>query len=942
MTHSNRYVLSVPAMLILFFAAPMPTTAAEQVTLPVRACMGIAKGIARDGKELVPVDIEGYYPAALLAFDTRILDAVGPLTVRQATLRLGIQYVRRIKRDAAVAPRLSVHKLIRSIDNYADGAKVSLTPGTDYKAEPWMTYALPDDVNSGDAIELPLPAATRGSDILATLQRGVVVLLERQGTTAIIQINFHGHTARGRNTTLRPRIDIEIESDNPKLDLRPAVGPQTGKYVTRKGSDFYYDSKPIRFLGINIHAGEWKTYESIDNYVNRLANMNINAVRLWATGNPRPFYTPESAAKGRMVESTKGDGSATDRYDYLVYKIQEAGLFIHNTALGSAGGRLEYWPGLDEVRHKKKEKGHDGAYYNVFPIMGYLHEGTLEADLTHIRLYLNRVNPYTGQRYAEMPVFATWELANENHTVAYLLEGRFEKWPPVYQQILQKRWNQWLTEKYTDRAGLLKAWGQLNDDEDPAGNTVQPAPTYKQVKDYPEPRGRDFVRFVQHLFISATQQREAMARSCAPTGVGINAAPIAANTHADLNMHAQYASSVGDFASVAVYQTPYTTQTDKPHYPWRPISTERPYFYNLNFQTIAGKPFTVYEHSFFRPYPYRAEWTPALMLLGAGLGWDSFYTYVFGQPWAICDGQTSDLSFLSKRLAIPADTTHRGYTSGFHHGNDEVLMASTALSAQAFINGIAPNREKTHVTFGRDAIDNLRYRHYSPGGPAAPVPDREMSGGETEWYNMPNLYRKFMHTSVRKQLTLAFDPQQDAPIAIKGELMDMTELNDEDRATLNASPDITWDPKNERIILDTPHSKIIVGFIRNGYTFKDGIKLGPINRDFAFFGIASRDGKPIAQSRDLILTLVSTSANTGYKFDPKKIKGSTLGHINGVVDRGTAPVIVDRVAGRIDLQGVKGKLECYNFATYRYRQTTVDGHVQFTGDEPLFVARIRR
>lgn len=728
-------------------------------------------------------------------------------------------------------------------------------------------------------------------------------------------------------------------TDQHKLELFPQVRPHAGSYVTRKGPDFFYDGKPIRFWGMNLQAGSFKSYEAIDNVVQRIRNMGCNAVRLWATGHP--FYTPESTAQGKMVTAVKGDGSKLDLYDYMVYKLQKAGIFIHNTSLGAHGPEMQYWPGIDIVLERKNKTGYDHNYYNVFPIMKYLHKDFKYAAEQHIKMYLNRVNLYTGQRYAEMPVFATWELVNENHTVAYILEGRFKKWPAAFEQILQQDWNQWLLDKYGTRDALKNAWGKLDDNEDPATNSVKPAPTYKEANKYPKQRGNDFVQFVQHLFISQSKRFEQVARSCAPAGIGINTAPIAANTHPDLNLQAQYANDILDFASVGAYQTPFTTDKKKPHYPWRPICTERPYFYNLNFQTIYNKPFVVYEHSFFRPYPYRAEWDPAMMLLGAGLGWDAIYLYAFGQPWAIGDNKMTDDGFLTKPLPIPRGTSHDAHCRSFHHGGDEVLMASSALAGQAFINGIAPNKAKTRIIFGQPAIEGLAYKNYGNTTPERALPGRDMMGGEAEWYRMPNIYRKFMHSSIRKQLTLDFDPTQKTPIRVVGELMDMTMLGDEDQSIVQASPQITWDPKKERFILDAPHSKIVVGFIRNGYTFKDGIKLNPINRDFAMFGIAARDGKPIAESKDILIALTSKSANTDYKLDPSKIKGSTLGHIKGVVNPGKAPVIVERVAAKIDIPGVKGTLTCYDFTRKAYRTEQINGSVTFSTDEPLFLARIR-
>lgn len=728
--------------------------------------------------------------------------------------------------------------------------------------------------------------------------------------------------------------------DRQKLDLTINRKPRNGTYVVRRGSNFFYGNKPIRFWGMNLQAGEFKSYEAIDNVVIRIRNIGCNAVRLWATGHP--FYTPESTAKGEMVTSKKGDGSKLDLYDYMVYRLQQEGIFIHNTSLGAHGPDMKYWPGIDIVLERKNKDGYDHNYYNVFPIMKYLHKEFKNAAEQHIRMYLNRINPYTGQRYAEMPVFATWELVNENHTVAYILEGRFKKWPEAFERILRQDWNKWLLDKYGNRTALKKAWGKLGDDEDPATNSVKPAPTYKEANAYPERRGNDFVQFVQNIFISTSKSFEKVARSCAPKGVGINTAPITANTHADLNLHAQYANNILDFASVGSYQTPFTSNKDRSHYPWRPICTERPYFYNLNFQTMYNKPFVVYEHSFFRPYPYRAEWNPAMMLLGAGLGWDAVYLYAFGQPWAIGDDRMTDDGFLAKPLPIPRGTSHDAHCRSFHHGGDEVLMASFAVAGQAFINGIAPNKEKTRVIFGRPAINGLVYKNYGNTTLERAVPAGDMMGGEAEWYRMPDIYRKFMHSSIRKQLTLDFDMNQEIPIRVIGKLMDMTMLGDEDRTLVQASPEITWDPANERFILDATHSKIIAGFIKDGYTFNDGIKLHSINRDFAVFGIVSRDGKPLAESKDILIALTSKSANTDFVLDPSLIKGSTLGHIRGVVNPGKAPVIVERVAARIELPGIKGTLTCYDFTRKAYRTEKIDGHIEFSADEPLFLARITK
>ena len=913
--------------------------AMQSMELPVQQSRVIANQKVRDTQKLYPISIDRYF-TSIFRFDTDLFQAASPLTLQSVRLSVGIQYIRRVDRKDNKPPLLVLLPLLKSITEYAPGQEgVSLKAGEDYDPTPLASVVLDDALKIRDNVEINIPIQGDPQALFKILNQGVVLKIKGQGPPAIVQINLFGPKTAYKDRIHHPKLHVQYTSQMSRLNLRPLVQIQDGQYVSRQGADFFYMGKPIRFFGLNIHGDAFMTYDAIDNYVNRLANMNINAVRLWATGHH--FYTPKSIAKKRMVTSQKGDGSKTDLYDYLVYQLQQAGVFIHNTTLGSHGPDMSLWPGIKvSIVNSGKNMALD-ARFNVPPsILEYIDPQFVEVKSTHIELYLNRVNPYLNKRYAEIEAFASWELSNENHMVVKVLKGDWKKWPDEAQTVLRKQWNKYLKDHYLSTAQLKAAWGSLDAQEQLENNSIALTQAYGGDASISQARRSDMIQFTIGLFVTNAQRYMQTARSCAPSGVGINQAPILYNTHADLNLHAQYASSLGDFASCGVYSTPFTTQTDKPLYPWRPLFSERPYFYNLNFQTIKDKPFVIYEHSFFRPYPYRAEWSPAMALLGGGLGWDAIFSYFYGQAWGIGTDDGSDLGYLTKPLRMPPSVEHGGYTQGFYHANDEVFLASHALAAQAFINGITPNTDKVTVTFGQKALYNIAYAKYSPGGPRAAMPQRDLAGGEAEWYKIDQIYRRFMHTSVRSQLQLAFDPQLQVPIQVQGKLVNDAVMMDEDRQTLKPSADITWEPQRNRFVLDNAYSKIIVGLIRDGYTFRDGISLGPINRDFAMFGMASRDGKPLAESRDILITLISQSQNTDYKFDPSAIKGPTLGHIRGIVDVGRSPVVVDRVSGRITFPGYSGQLHAYNFANYRYRDQTVSRVITFTDTEPLYLARL--
>ena len=881
------------------------------------------------GDHLLAMSSDGIY-CAVLRFDPSILRSVGPYRPRALALSLGVQFVRRLPSGGESGALLAVHRTRRSLGEEGDAWPEAprLKPGLDYESRPWHTCEFPKDLAAGGEI------VVRGFEqlgpwakVLAAFERGIALRLVPRKGDSIVQVNVHSRESR----KTKPTLLLEIQPRAEQLSLSPPTRIVPGKYVVARDGHFYLTGKRIRFWGINAQSGVFKTHGAVDNIARRLRNMGFNAVRFWPTSDT--FYTPDSAKQKRFCAARKGDGSAQDIYDYLIYRLKEEGLFIHNTALGYVSSTMrEHWPGLT-ARYKRKGRGYDPFHYNVIPIYRYVNEAYLRMSETHICNYLAHRNPYTGKRYAEEEVFATWELTNENHFVDTMLRrSKLASLPDYFKVDLRARWNEWLKTKYETTKALRDAWGKLGEGESIESGTVETGPCYEDHAKFPQRRGRDFVEFVTSRFIACSERLEAVARAQTRPGIGINTAPIAHNTHADLSLHAHYAHSQGDFVSVANYQTGYTKDQASPHYPWRPIVSERPYFYNFNYGAVKGKPFVVYESSFFRPRPHRAEFAPAMAALAAGLDWDAVYFYTLGQPWAFAPLPCNDLDFLKRPLAIPYDTSHDGYCTGFHHGNDEVLMATLALAGRAFLSPtIQPCADPVTVAYGREALFDPAMRPYHPRGKVHVAPSK----GERQWQNVPQLYLRFFASSYRSRLRLAFDASSDTPVTVQGMLAEIDR-----KGAVTASESIRWDSPRDRLIIDTPDTKLVVGFLRDGHAFRDGVALANVSRDFAMFGLASLDGQPIARSSDLLLTLVSKSANTGYAFDPAKIGSGPVGHIKGITDRGHWPIVVERVGAEVQLP-VRGTITRYNFALFPYSNGPCDGQVVFAEDEPLFLARVR-
>lgn len=811
---------------------------------------------------------------------------------------------------------LEFRPLKKTFERYRSGEKTELSSLADLEAPPLFTVRLsPKQALFPARCTVELPANEK---ILSLLNRGfLAVLNSREGTVSSLTIS--GFRRYRGGAVCCPFISIEYSTPAEKLKFSPPVRIESGKFVTKKGADFFYNGKKLNLFGVNIGVS-FRSHGEADQFVDRLLAMNVNAVRAWLF---RGFIYAEKTMTETMdfIPSRKGDNSFWDCADYFFARLQKEGIFVDATFLMS----------LPDLPAKDQEYWFAQACLN---------DRFKKIRMAHIRRLLNRVNPYTGQRYAEMPVFATWELQNELGTVPRLMSGVFRKWSAENRNLLTAKWNAWLLRKYRDASSLRKAWGALPAGEDPRKGTVEPAPVYGEEAQFPKQRGVDFLMFVESNFIETNLELERTARACAPEGIGIRVSPIIHTTHTAVNLHGQYADAQGDFNACGIYQTPYTKDRNNPFYPYSPFVSRRPYFHNINFQASARKPFMIYEYSFHRPYRFRVEFVPVLAMLGGGLGWDAMYLYTFNVPTENVYG-TSPLFFSGSPLANPAGKKFGQYTASFRSASDEVVMAPLAVMSQAFRNGIAPNRAKTKIVFGRGAILDPRYRNYGPKNKSAsPVFTELVGGGVMEYLMMPGMYRMMIDASVRTFLTVDFDLEQAAPIRISGRPLEKIE---DDLSVLTPSPDLCWNPKEKRAVLDNLHSKVAVGILPEHLEFRDGVSFRPDRPMFGFFGMSTRDGKSPALSKEILFASISEGCNTGYRLNPEKMTSGALALIPAIEDRGRTPVIVTRPSGKVRLPGKPFTLKCYNFAGYCYRKERIEnGTFTIQPGEPLFLGVITR
>jgi hypothetical protein len=126
----------------------------------------------------------------------------------------------------------------------------------------------------------------------------------------------------------------------------------------------------------------------------------------------------------------------------------------------------------------------------------------------------------------------------------------------------------------------------------------------------------------------------------------------------------------------------------------------------------------------------------------------------------------------------------------------------------------------------------------------------------------------------------------------------------------------------------------------NGVVLKDVVHVDPIGTPFpagterfTAFTLASEDGKPLAQTSKAVLTLVSSSFNTGLAFQQEK------------PDWGHEPVLVTRVGATViakDVAGMHWRAIDFNERELATGVVGKDGVVKIPADKPVWLTELTR
>jgi hypothetical protein len=713
-------------------------------------------------------------------------------------------------------------------------------------------------------------------------------------------------------------------------------------FVYQINGTFYVNATPIRFWGVNTGwGGDWKrggdshqalTHSDIDSFVNRLQASGFNAVRVF----PPSSFLFGDLRTGKDREYVKGDGSLTEKFDYFLYRLKQAGMYVHMSLNVHGPNFREMNPlfqgpaeEFDEWKTANQQYGWPAVIDQAFVV---------DKSWEHIKIQnalrvLKHYNQWTGKHYFEDEVFALYEMNNEVRFPERVLSGEIDKpvtgkkrggMPEYFKRQFQAHWNGYLLKKYGGDSGLPD--GYLTAQESLAKGTVKLAPAQGEAG-YTVERARDFAEFVLERHIEVYERLFAAIRATAPKGVGASVVPLNVDSISSTgdSVANAYVTARGGYNSGNAYQHHhYTLRNDAahPNYPYvsmlslppEPHGYSREEYHqkrsNMEIGRIRGQPFVMYEGMSMTPNIFKAEYFIYHSVLGSWQNHGGYFFYSYS-----IRRHAEDEKWYRGPLLYSKDDQ---WTSSDGFGRDEVLASVAWAAGAAFRHfGIQAAKNPTTFLFGRDAIFN---------------PDWVGHGsGADDW-------QKTARTAIKYGAELAFQPAAPFGKQIKGPVQD-----GDFKEAVASGDEILWDWPNGRLIVDTPYAKIYAGvFPRDRrLTFKDGVKVENLSRPWGYFILASDTRDPIATSDRVFLSLMQTSDNTGFRIEPSKVSTdvtSVVGWRRAILNEGSLPVVVNRLSGDVTLpERPERKLLKRDFDLNQIGSlVTAAKGIHISEDEPIF------
>jgi hypothetical protein len=772
--------------------------------------------------------------------------------------------------------------------------------------------------------------------------------------------------------------------------------PPDSEYVRIRDGHITLDGVPVRYWGfigsiplmphVTIESGKPRFSQALDKArrqnraaVQRVVDLGFNMVRFWESTSADDY--------------AMGDGSIADMKDYAILLFKEAGLKIWGAGPANRLGVVteDDADSIDDpatasgwreaVRQASRAEVDDrkgfgnklipGKLFGWWPevhgmrlrdCLPKIWDRRLETlGIARIREALTHMNRYTGLTWADDPAFAVWELSNEELWFGRMISGQWQNLPAFFQKQLLDQWNQWLRNKYGAEKELRGRWLGLLPGESLEAGSIILAPIRNDSAidpqrkalglnvedgvsqtvgryDFNGPRCSDVIEFLMEIWIA---HKRRMADAFKQLGKSARLCPLVWDTGTGYEIQTQYLHQHADATSPCTYVTGFHHDPQHRRFPWFSGLEELP---RMCWQVrtpwveqnrMPDKPQFVYETQMEAPSKYRTEWPLRVAGLASIQDWDIVCWHAFEDFPDMSKDRPFDNAMDYQDTCENAINQH-----GFQYRFDEAHSSAMKAAGEIFKNHLLKQAPSpTTYIFGRKSLLDPASLDY--GGSYG-------RAGET-----------FISTTYRHGVRLVIDPNRE-----DDEIIGPTVAQRQyEVCPIRPTGEITYDWQRGFLRFDGPGVAAYAGFFADyggPVVFSNGVALRdvavqnpagiayPVRDDerYVTFALVSCDGRPLDESAKVVLSLVSTSFNTGFRLDHDKLRHEFVWgrNIGAKIDGGRSPVLVARVGALVDmpmLDGMRYSMKDWHFNTLD-EGAVENGVLRISAGKPVFFVELTR
>ena len=303
-----------------------------------------------------------------------------------------------------------------------------------------------------------------------TTYMGIVgVTMARSGFCFPLNSSTSQNTLKAASEGIWPSTAVASEEsfEGTILDSSKYLDAPAGKHglLSTKGEDLYFaDGTKAKLWGTNI-AGEacYPEKEDAESMASRIARCGYNLVR---------FVN---------MDQKELTDERLDKLAYFQSLLREKGIYTYFSLLGNAPG--------------------DGADIpDGWKIEGLFDDELIEKQQEFADTLLNFKNKYTNTTFAKDPSLVMIDLADQNTMFDYKLgDSDLALISEESKQLINKKFNEFLKNKYKSTKALKKSWSVVYDDEKIEDGTMKINGNWKYGLFYDDAHRKDVYEFFAYL-----------------------------------------------------------------------------------------------------------------------------------------------------------------------------------------------------------------------------------------------------------------------------------------------------------------------------------------------------------------------------------------------------------------------------------------------------------